>query len=76
MHAFIARTPALLVATSLGDALGDPRQPNMPGTVDEYPNWRLPLAGASGPVRLEDLAGDPLLRRIAALLAARGASAQ
>lgn len=76
MHAFIARTPALLVATGLGDALGDPRQPNMPGTIDEYPNWRLPLANAQGPVLLEDLAGDPLFRRIAALLAARSTSGQ
>ena len=76
MHAFIARTPALLVATGLGDALGDPRQPNMPGTIDEYPNWRLPLAGAHGPVLLEDLPRDPLLRRIAAILAARTPSGQ
>ena len=76
MHAFIARTPALLVATSLADALGDRRQPNMPGTVDEYPNWRLPLAGASGEVLLEELADHPMLRRIAAILAARASSGQ
>jgi 4-alpha-glucanotransferase len=51
MHAFVARTPSLMTAVALGDAAGDPRQPNMPGTRDEYPNWRLPL-----PVALEDLA--------------------
>ena len=51
MHEFVARTPSLMVAVALGDAVGDPRQPNMPGTKDEYPNWRLPL-----PVALEDLA--------------------
>ena len=76
MHAFIARTPALLVATGLGDALGDRRQPNMPGTIDEYPNWRLPLADVDGPVMLEDLHGHPRLRRVAALLAARSSSSQ
>lgn len=54
MHAFVARTPSLMTAVALGDAVGDPRQPNMPGTLDEYPNWRLPL-----PVALEDLADDP-----------------
>lgn len=44
MHAFMARTPSHLVAASLADAVGDLRQPNLPGTVDEYPNWRLPVA--------------------------------
>lgn len=44
MHAFVARTPSHLVAASLADAVGDLRQPNLPGTVDEYPNWRLPVA--------------------------------
>jgi len=53
MHAFVARTPSLMTAVALGDAVGDPRQPNMPGTRDEYPNWQLPL-----PVALEDLADD------------------
>ena len=59
MHAFVARTPSLLVAIALGDALGDPRQPNMPGTKDEYPNWRLPL-GTS----LDDLGDDERLRAV------------
>jgi 4-alpha-glucanotransferase len=30
------------------DAVGDVRQPNLPGTLDEYPNWRLPLADRTG----------------------------
>lgn len=49
MYAFVARTPSLMVTASLGDAIGDLRQPNLPGTVDEYPNWRLPVAAPSGP---------------------------
>jgi 4-alpha-glucanotransferase len=50
--------------------VGDLRQPNLPGTVDEYPNWRLPVADGSGrPVRLEELRSDPEVRRLAALLA-------
>lgn len=56
MHRFLASTPSALVAAALWDGVGDPRQPNVPGTVDEYPNWRLPLAapapGAGGPVPL------------------------
>jgi 4-alpha-glucanotransferase len=74
MHAFLARTPSLLVAAALGDALGDRRQPNLPGTVREYPNWRLPLAeprdGIPSPVLLEQLYDHPRLRRRAAIMRA------
>ncbi|MDQ3538869.1 MAG: 4-alpha-glucanotransferase [Actinomycetota bacterium] len=75
MHAFLARTPSVLVATGLGDALGDRRQPNLPGTTDEYPNWRLPLArwraGAPEPVDLEEVMADPRVLDVAAALNAR-----
>jgi 4-alpha-glucanotransferase len=37
---FIARTPAPLALVPLEDALALPDQPNMPGTLDEHPNWR------------------------------------
>jgi len=37
---FVAKTPAQLALLPLEDALGLKRQPNMPGTVLEYPNWR------------------------------------
>jgi 4-alpha-glucanotransferase len=72
MHAFLARTPSLLVAASPADAIGDPRQPNLPGTVDEYPNWRLPLAidDGDGPavVDLDDLLDHPRTRALARAL--------
>ena len=43
---FMARTRARLMAIALEDLLGVVDQPNIPGTVDEHPNWRrrLPLA--------------------------------
>ena len=43
---FLARTKSRLLALSLEDLLGVIDQPNIPGTVDEHPNWRrrLPLA--------------------------------
>jgi 4-alpha-glucanotransferase len=43
---FLARTESRLLAISLEDLLGVIDQPNIPGTVDEHPNWRqrLPLA--------------------------------
>jgi 4-alpha-glucanotransferase len=41
---------------ALADAVGDRRAMNQPGTHDEYPNWRLPLAdGVGQPVLLEDV---------------------
>ena len=43
---FLARTRSRLLAISLEDLLGVIDQPNIPGTVNEHPNWRqrLPLA--------------------------------
>ena len=43
---FLARTPSRLMAISLEDLLGVVDQPNIPGTVNEHPNWRqrLPVA--------------------------------
>lgn len=67
LHAFLARTPARLVGISLADAAGERRTQNQPGTTDEYPNWRVPLAGPDGrPAVLDDLPGD---RRVVASVA-------
>ena len=33
----------MVVTATLDDALGVEERPNMPGTVDEWPNWRLAL---------------------------------
>ncbi len=60
LYGFLARTPARLISVSLADAVGDRRPQNMPGTSDEYPNWRLPLTDFDGrAVLLEDLAACP-----------------
>ncbi|HEV2159024.1 4-alpha-glucanotransferase [Bradyrhizobium sp.] len=44
--AFLSRTPSRLLAVSMEDLLGVIDQPNIPGTIDEHPNWRqrLPVA--------------------------------
>jgi 4-alpha-glucanotransferase len=56
LHAFLALTPSKLLGVALADAVGDRRAMNQPGTTDEYPNWRLPLADGTGrPVLLEEL---------------------
>jgi 4-alpha-glucanotransferase len=38
--AFLTRTKSRLLAISLEDLLGVVDQPNIPGTVNEHPNWR------------------------------------
>ena len=63
LYGFLARTPSMLVAATLEDALESADRPNVPGTTTQRPNWSLPL-----PVLLEELAGDPRLRRLAAVL--------
>jgi 4-alpha-glucanotransferase len=70
MHAVLAASPSRLVLASLADAVGDLRQPNLPGTVDEYPNWRLPVADGQGrPLRLEQILDSDGVRALSALLA-------
>jgi 4-alpha-glucanotransferase len=64
---YLAATPTRLVVVSMEDALGMVEQPNLPGTVLEYPNWRRRL-----PVSLEDLGDHPKLRAIAHIMAQAG----
>ena len=45
--AFVARAPAPLVLAPLEDMLGLKEQPNLPGTIDEHPNWRRRLEPAA-----------------------------
>ena len=59
LHRFLAATPSQLKLISPYDVVGEPRQPNLPGTIDEYPNWRLPL-----PLTLEQLRADPRVEEI------------
>lgn len=54
LHKLLATAASRLLLTSPQDALGEPRQPNLPGTVDEYPNWRIPL-----PISVDELLADP-----------------
>ena len=65
LYRYLGRTRSRLLALSLTDAVGERRTQNQPGTTDEYPNWRVPLAGPDGEAMLlEDVFTD---RRTAAL---------
>lgn len=69
LHAFLGATRCQVLLAAPADAVGDLRQPNLPGTTDEYPNWRLPIAGADGnPMLLDELLADPRTSRLAAVL--------
>jgi 4-alpha-glucanotransferase len=63
-HVTLAQAPCTLVSASLEDALGMEPRPNMPGTTQERPNWRIPLSKP-----LEALETDPLVLSIAEALA-------
>jgi 4-alpha-glucanotransferase len=72
LHRFLSWTPAKLLGVAVPDLTGDHRVMNQPGTDEEYPNWRLPLAGPDGrPVLLEDLMKSHWARRLARCVAQR-----
>ena len=59
-------SPCKLLAASITDAVGEKRAQNQPGTNNEYPNWRIPLADAKGNVvPLETLFDTPGVQRFA-----------
>ncbi|MPZ79843.1 MAG: 4-alpha-glucanotransferase [Actinophytocola sp.] len=65
LHALLATSASRLLLTSPQDALGEVHQPNLPGTIDEYPNWRIPL-----PVSVDELLTHPVVVRAVAFLRA------
>jgi 4-alpha-glucanotransferase len=63
-HLFLSSTPAALKAIQLEDALGALEQANLPGTIDEHPNWRRKIV-----VPLEKLAAEEGLSALLRLFA-------
>ncbi len=59
----LAQTPCCLVLLSLEDIFGWLDQQNLPGTKDEYPNWRLKL-----PLLLEELSQAQELEQAAQIM--------
>lgn len=65
LYGYLRLTPALLLGVALTDAVGELRAQNIPGTSDEYPNWRIPLCDDRGrAVLLGDLPGNALLQQV------------
>lgn len=59
----LAEAPSLLLTAGLEDVLGVEERPNMPGTIDEWPNWSIAL-----PLTLEEIQDDPRPRAVATAL--------
>lgn len=68
---FLARTPSRLMAIGLEDLLGVVDQPNVPGTVDEYPNWRRRM-----PLCIDEIAGSIDVKRLRAATRVRSQAAE
>ncbi|MCT1663195.1 4-alpha-glucanotransferase [Corynebacterium sanguinis] len=67
LNRFVASTPSALTCTNLVDMVGDVRIQNQPGTnAEQYSNWCIPLADATGTaVLIDDLPDNALFRRVA-----------
>ncbi|MEA2687045.1 MAG: 4-alpha-glucanotransferase [Actinomycetota bacterium] len=63
MYGALGTAPCWLLAAALDDTIGVAERPNMPGTLDEWPNWSIAL-----PLPLEELMDDPRPRAIASAL--------
>lgn len=62
----LAKSPCTLLAAALDDALLVAERPNMPSTIDQWPNWRLAL-----PVPLEEIETNQVAAAIARALKGR-----
>lgn len=67
MWSVLAKTRSRLVSVQVEDVLGLSDQPNLPGTVTEYPNWRQRL-----PVGPDEVTRSPGLASAAAIMAQGG----
>ena len=59
--AFVAATPAPLVIYPLEDLLALAEMPNLPGSIDEHPNWRRRLKVPVSELFDDDVFVDRLL---------------
>ncbi|MCU0840570.1 MAG: 4-alpha-glucanotransferase [Thiobacillaceae bacterium] len=70
IHRYLARSRARVMLVQAEDLLGETEQANLPGTVDEHPNWRRKLSRD-----LEDWgAGEAASSLAGAMAAERGAT--
>jgi (1->4)-alpha-D-glucan 1-alpha-D-glucosylmutase len=72
VHVYLARSLSQVMMARPEDFLGQIEQVNLPGTTDQYPNWKRKL-----PLDLEEWAADPRLVALSdALRAERGSAVE
>lgn len=64
-YRFLGATPSRLAGVRLADLVGPVAQTNVPGTLDEHPNWR-----RRSPVLIEDIAANPCFGAVTAAMRA------
>jgi len=62
-YRYLARSPAAIVMVHIDDAIGELTPVNVPGTSDQYPNWRRKLS-----LDLDAIGADPRFARLCAVL--------
>lgn len=62
-YSFLAETPSVLVGVRLADLVGPEEQTNVPGTVDEHPNWRRRCG-----VAVDEIAAEPAFVAVTAAM--------
>ena len=67
VYRYLARTPGQLLMVQLEDLLGVHEQMNLPGTTNQYPNWRRKL-----PLDIAALFAEPAVVRTLAAINAEG----
>jgi len=68
-HRLLAGAASVVVTASLEDALGVEERPNMPGTIDAWPNWSLAL-----PLPLDHVLSHPRVVAVAEAMRSRAGS--
>jgi 4-alpha-glucanotransferase len=63
IHTYLSRTPSWLVLANIEDGVEEISQTNLPGTVENHPNWRRKYASS-----IENLVDDERLRELGATL--------
>ncbi|MCB2128712.1 MAG: 4-alpha-glucanotransferase [Rhodobacteraceae bacterium] len=63
IHARLAYSPVAMIAVQLDDVLGEIEAQNLPGTIDEHPNWRRIYT-----VAVTDLDDEPALDELAQMM--------
>ena len=67
IYRFLARTPSHLLMVQPEDLLGEVEPQNVPGTTNEYPNWRRKL-----PVSAKEVFADAAVARVVEAINAEG----